>query len=1054
MAFFIQHSNRVEILQKNMARQIAESPQHDVFSPEIIVVPTFAMSRWLNLCFAQQLGIAANIEYPLPTSWLWNTAATLIADLPAEDPLNQEAMCWKIFSALPSMLDFGGFAQLRDYLDEDVDGIKRWQLSTRISSTFERYQQWRPGLIRDWSKQPDDNWQSVVWHHLVSDLKGNHRVNILFRLINLLNSPVPLVNLPARISLFAISSLPPLVIDVIYALAKHIDITLFLHSPTDHYWADLKPEKSLVHMQLQHPHHAAYYDNGNELLVSWGRQSQALQDRLLDYAALASSDAEFNRPPGSDTLLESIQQSIFNLHPMPPNHAADNSLSVHICHSPLRECQILHDQLLRLLGDNPELSSEDILIMVPEIGRYAPYIKAVFGLDNSQARPYLPWNLSDISVADEHPLIQSFLQLLKLPGSRFGYAEIMSLLEIDEIRRRFHLDEKTLGDLQEVFAATRVRWGIDGAFKASLGLPATAENTWQQARHRIFAGYALGEVGYWNGIAALPPTDSHDSTRASYFWQFFDRLESWRLVLNKPATAQQWQSRLNALIDDFYCEAAFSEDRLQQIRDAIDGLRVAKTCSITPALLHLWLDQQLNTQQQQGRLFSGGITFCGMRPMRNLPFPVICLLGMNDTAFPRRESKTDWDLIAQHRQPGDPHKGDEDRYLMLETLLCARRYFYISYTGRSLKDNTVLQPSVLVQELLDFIDEPAPNIKAGLSQEITHVHPMQPFAVANYTSKQSSYDGYWCEVVKQLQARSESVQQKSWPLEFDGAEATLARDIDLQQLQRFFRHPIRYFFNQRLSIYLDQHEADDDEERFTIEGLDAWQIKTRLAEDIVRGDTSQAHMLQAEGKLPHGSAANVELETLRERQRLWLNQLARYKHSNKRPQSLRCELETNTVLYGEVENHYPGLGLMHYTASAFKGIHLLALWLDHLALCSSRLMPEPETSTLITGDKTFTITPVEQALAKSWLLDYCAIFQLGLERTLPVYPLSSFAQANGGNVEKAWIPNGLFGANGDSQDEYIRLALRSENVQPWLNPAFTDYAHRIYARLIERSISL
>ncbi|MCP4238430.1 MAG: exodeoxyribonuclease V subunit gamma, partial [Aestuariibacter sp.] len=188
--------------------------------------------------------------------------------------------------------------------------------------------------------------------------------------------------------------------------------------------------------------------------------------------------------------------------------------------------------------------------------------------------------------------------------------------------------------------------------------------------------------------------------------------EYWRLVLSKPATAQQWQSRLNALIDDFYRESALSEDRLQQIRDAINGLNVAKFCSITPALLQLWLEQQLGTQQQQGRLFSGGITFCGMRPMRNLPFPVICLLGMHDSAFPRRESKADLDLMANQHQAGDPHKGDEDRYLMLETLLCARKYFYISYTGRSLKDNTALQPSVLVQELLGFIDEPAPNNKA------------------------------------------------------------------------------------------------------------------------------------------------------------------------------------------------------------------------------------------------------------------------------------------------------------------------------------------------------
>ncbi len=1048
MAFYIQRSNRVEILQQNLARQITEGPLPDVFSAEVIVVPTFAMSRWLNLRFAQQLGIAANIEYPLPATWLWDTAAQLLDDLPAQDPLNRESMCWKIFTALPEMLKLPGFAQIREYLETDEDGIKRWQLSSRLTELFERYQQYRPVMIRDWSLQPGENWQSMVWHRLISDLHGNHRVNILFRVIDLLNSGTSPLNLPARVSLFAISSLPPLVMEVIYALAKHIDITLFLHSPTDQYWADLKTAKSLTRMQLLQSDQAAYFDNGNELLVSWGRQGQALQDRLLDFANLVPSDAEYNHPPGNDTLLECIQQSVFHLCPMAPAHAVDDSLSVHICHSPYRECQVLHDQLLHLLDDNPELSNEDILVMIPEIGRYAPYIKAVFGKDNN-----LAWNLSDISVADEHPLIQSFLQLLKLPGSRFGYTEVMSLLEVEEIRRRFNIDETTLSNLHEVFTSARVRWGIDGAFKESLGLPATTENTWLQARHRIFAGYALGDVDYWNGIAALPPDNSHNSTAASYFWQFFERLESWRLVLNKSATAQQWQSRLNALIDDFYCESALSEGRLQQIRDAIDGLRVAKACSITPALLHIWLDQQLSTQQQRGRMFSGGITFCGMRPMRNLPFPVICLLGMNDSAFPRREPKADLDLMAQQRQPGDPHKGVEDRYLMLETLLCARQYFYISYTGRSLKDNTVLQPSVLVQELLDFIDESAPNNKAMLSQQITHVHAMQPFASANYTSGQTSYDSYWCEVANQLQTQQASLPPQSWPLDFDETQHAMVDDIDLQQLQRFFRHPIKYFFNQCLKIYLEQFEADDDDERFTIDGLDAWQIKTSLAAELMRGDSSQAHMLHAEGKLPHGNAASMELEKLREQQRLWLNQLARYKQSSKQPQSLRCELDENVWLYGEVENYYAGIGLMHYTVSKFKGPLLLALWLDHLALCSDGALPEQETSRLITGDKTFTFNPVDQSSARSWLLDYCKIFQSGLEHILPVFPLSSYAFANNDNVEKAWKPDRRFGASGDSDDEYIKLALRNGVTQPVLDPAFTDYALRIYASLIEQGIA-
>ena len=78
----------------------------------------------------------------------------------------------------------------------------------------------------------------------------------------------------------------------------------------------------------------------------------------------------------------------------------------------MRECQVLHDQLLMLLQRHSWLKAEDIVVMVPEISRYAPYIEAVFQPDDSGKRLGLPWNISDISIADGHPLVKNLLQLL------------------------------------------------------------------------------------------------------------------------------------------------------------------------------------------------------------------------------------------------------------------------------------------------------------------------------------------------------------------------------------------------------------------------------------------------------------------------------------------------------------------------------------------------------------------------------------------------------------------------------------------------------------------
>ena len=56
----------------------------------------------------------------------------------------------------------------------------------------------------------------------------------------------------------------------------------------------------------------------------------------------------------------------------------DRSLELHIAHSPLREVEILHDQLLARFAVEPELTPDQVVVLTPDIERYAPYIEAVF----------------------------------------------------------------------------------------------------------------------------------------------------------------------------------------------------------------------------------------------------------------------------------------------------------------------------------------------------------------------------------------------------------------------------------------------------------------------------------------------------------------------------------------------------------------------------------------------------------------------------------------------------------------------------------------------------
>ncbi|MCU7960522.1 MAG: exodeoxyribonuclease V subunit gamma [gamma proteobacterium symbiont of Bathyaustriella thionipta] len=1059
MSLHLISSNRVETLADTLSAYLQQQPLSGVLTSEVILVPGAAMARWLHLHLARQNGIASNIQYPLPANWVWQLADTGLTDEYKQDPLDRSAASWKIFALLPELLQKSAFQSIRHYLQDDENDLKRWQLASRIADVFDRYQYYRPQLIQDWDKGLESDWQALLWRELGARLDGSHRVAVIHQLIHKLQQG-QVSSLPERISLFALSSLPPLLLDLIMAVAGQTQVFLYQHSPSDQYWADLKSKKALSRMRLQSADDAAYYDTGNDLLASWGRQGQALQDLLLSHNDLQSAEWEAYQPPHRKTLLSSVQLSIFQLQEQQIELTADASLQLHICHSAWRECQVLHDELLRLLQNNSKLLPEDILVMIPNVADYAPYIQAVFKKDEQGSRPFIPWNLSDIPVLKEQALMPLFFQLLDLPASRFTYSEISAWLDSPAILRRFDLSPTDCEDILGLLQQARVRWGIDAQHKAQLELPALLENTWKQAEQRLYAGYALGDVDSWNGIAPLSENEGDKSKSLARFWIFFSRLQQYRQRLSDDLAAADWQALLNQLLDDFFSPQDEDEQAIQQIRDALQQLGIQASGQIlSPALLRHCLQSELQENRGRGRYFSGGVTFCGMRPMRSLPFKVICLLGMNEHDFPRRERRPEFDRMAKQWQPGDPLKGDEDRYLLLETLLCARETLYISYTGRSLKDNTELQPSVLLRELLDYMDEqPAQDQQQSrISEQITRHHPMQAFHAENFQLLETAgYDHYWLSIAQSLAAPSSPVSEH-WPDTEIPLHEQEGRDIQLKQLIRFVKHPVKFFFNQRLRIYLTEQDKTQDDELFTLDHLQQWQLKTLWADDYLQQAEPVLQQLKAQGVLPHGVAAELSFAQTAESIQPVLQQLAAFKHNKPQPLLIDLALDHGLHLGGRIESYRPNSGLLHVSPSKFKGKILLALWIEHLALCATCSLADNERSTLICQDKSIYFEPIEEHQALRSLQHYLDLYRLALQKPLPVFNGASFAWAQAADDEEKaqkkalsqWQGNEYNKIPGDKDDVYIQLALHGHDSCPIAQPEFIQRAQDFYAEPLQ-----
>ncbi|MEC9313807.1 MAG: exodeoxyribonuclease V subunit gamma, partial [Pseudomonadota bacterium] len=238
------YSNNMGFLADHLAEQQRVTPLGP-FDAETILVQSNELSRWLSLFLANRQGIAANLQFPFPSAYIWDLFRELWPEIPLQSPYAKSSLAWRIYALLPRCVEAPGFELVAAYLGDNQDELKRYQLAERIADTFDQYLMYRPDWVQRWEQGETDNWQSQLWYWLTEhDNEPKHRAYLLQKMHEQLrNSDSPPPGLPPRISIFGISALPPVYLQTFELLAKFIDITLYYLSPSEHYWGDLRDQK-------------------------------------------------------------------------------------------------------------------------------------------------------------------------------------------------------------------------------------------------------------------------------------------------------------------------------------------------------------------------------------------------------------------------------------------------------------------------------------------------------------------------------------------------------------------------------------------------------------------------------------------------------------------------------------------------------------------------------------------------------------------------------------------------------------------------------------------
>jgi exodeoxyribonuclease V gamma subunit len=1073
-------SNRLEILADALA-EVLERPLSSPLDKEVIVVQSKGMERWICLQLAERQGVCANCRFPFPNAFIHEIFQKVLGHVPEKSPFDPEVMTWRIMKYLPSLIERPGFADLRAYLGDHRQELKLFQLSERIADTFDQYLLFRRDMIENWEGGHETHWQAVLWRELLRDAGSNHRAafaNAFFQTVKALRGEIK--GLPERVSVFGISALPPFYMEILSAISKSVEVSLFIMNPCQEYWGTIVSPGEIEKRAREGKRGTAgreelHLEKGNSLLASMGTLGRDFLENIYDFECQENTAFQ---DPGDGHMLACVQSDILNLlDRQEPQHAkmvispVDLSIQIHSCHSPMREIEVLHDHLLSMFEDDPQLLPKDVLVMTPDIETYAPYIEAVFGVPGEE-RQRIPFSIADRSIRNESAVGQAFLAILDLHGSRFGASKVLNILEYRDVRRTFGFSEGEIDLVRKWVRETRIRWGTDEENRSHHGLPPVHENTWRAGLDRLLLGYAMPGQGerLFSSILPYDEMEGEETEVLGAFAEFYAQLSDQVLSLARQRSLKAWAVDLLGLLGAFFLANEESEREVQAIRQGVlhlNELAERSACGqeVGIRVIREYLDHILDQKGFGFGFMKGGVTFCAMLPMRSIPFKVICLVGMNGSAYPRQSKPLGFDLMAKRPRRGDRSRRNDDRYLFLEAILSSREKLYISYVGQDIRDNTAIQPSVLVSELMDYLESGFEVPGKELLDHILIKHRLQAFS-PEYFNGRSRLFSYSKENFKVAQAMVKDRRGVAALISTGLTEPEEAwKTIELEDLCHFFTNPSRYLLRKRLGIQLEERSMTlEEKEAFDVMALERYLLEESLLQKRLSGADLKAYLapVKASGQLPHGAVGECVYHMLSEGVEHFVEKLDSFRSVGELA-PLQGDLSFSGFrITGKLRGLYQDK-MLCYRYSRLKARDYLRAWIRHLFLNCHPAHGYPAVTVLAGLDPEQRDRPLwtsweYEALENSAeiLSDLLGKYWAGLKMPLPLFPESSWAYAFATLKESKPLQEGLIRARrtyegsdfsrGEGEDAYYQVSFRGKDP---MDEGFVKITEEVFAPMLK-----
>lgn len=776
------YSNRVEVLVAPLADAIRRAHAADPLRPITIIAPNQAVTQFVRFRIAEQLGIAAHLEFVGLHRYLGELVQGADAGVRVLTAPELRLLLYRRLED-PAFVDGPELEPVRRYLAQGATTAERaaraLQLAGQLARQFEDYGYARREMLQAWRRGPvlaetgfarAERWQRALWLRLFD---GAHRARVqtpdvapqltLFgdegtRHLLLADAVLAAIDgglrLPGPLHVFGLSYVAPAFAEIFARLAARDPVFVYAQNPCLEFWEDVaaadtslrravrdgwaKQGEKVDALDAADPF-ALDQAGDTPALRLWGRPGREYV-RLLNQLTNCGFAPGFRDPlVERDSLLARVQHGILVRAPeaMPEQTeaTADGSIRFLACPGIRREVEIVADQIWAFIRERDAagdpLRFQQIAVMVVDSQReaYLAHVDAVF-----RERHDLPFNVIDRPLAAQSRVLEAIDRLLDLPTGDFEYADVMRLLahpiiggadpRIDVERWRRWCD------------ALNIKFGADMADLADTYIDRDVFN-WDQALRRLALGaFTTGEPSGAETAVDLPsgawlPHETGPDALADV-----GRLVQLARCLIADAKAMRlaelslrdWTILANRLITRYLrCDAAGDETAVARCLQALEILGesdLEQTPLPFETARTLIREALAGLEGGRGQHQADGVVISGLLPMRPIPYEAIFVLGLGEGQFPAPSRSHPMDLRQVRRQPGDVTPAERDRYVFLEVLLAARWRLVCSYVARNPTTGDGVEPSAVVRELQFVLRS---HLSAEALTELTEVHPVSSY---------------------------------------------------------------------------------------------------------------------------------------------------------------------------------------------------------------------------------------------------------------------------------------------------------------------------------------